>query len=834
MAGPSVDRRETFYLYSGGAEDADTLAMTAPSFDSASTPGTFLFLESCSGWEQSVTSAQHYGGRLTFGTARDLSTSTFLYIICAHRVFDYFNRYPDTWANKGISVFIFDSSDNYVEFAFAGEDYPLSSTGEGGWESFRGPSENGNGSIIIDRTRSPDSSSGTIDWTDVEGVEIHHRHKSGGGTTTIRLGIGVLGEFDGEELTGGEVGDRGSFDNFVTSARSNATPELRAMDEWITPGGYFSGLPQDVFAVRRPFNIGDGSTHTEFSDVGTIIVMYATPENAGAGSVTSPFLLLDDNFTREVKFDLAGSDYLVLDGTVFYGRQGSDRDYSMLFTGTSSESANKSENIQVFNAQYLNLYSDVPFTGLLCDGVDDIGISQDTDCTGATVRNSAGKGLYFTDGPADYSAITVTLENSFTGDEITIADDVAGTYTLSGVTATHTINVHNESATSAITVELPSSVTATSSTAGGVVTISTPSQTGQVSVPNITAGRIQICNITAESASSWLASTAYTLGDYILRSTGKGTELGDGVFFVCTTAGTSGGSEPTWDVAADGNTTVDNTVTWTVRPVEFDNAVTVSGYSNSWTTGEHFAAGDTIRLRWVDEDDLGIETTGLTTATGTTTFLDTPVDDTTYDNYGIDGTTVTEFAADYPNVEVDVNDTDDIWYAKRLYAWFKYNLTTEDGIRNFWGGITAVDDANLRINNAVLDLYLDNLRANTAAQGDTVRLYRVDNALPVTNPTTGGGGFSFYGTGQIYVTETGVSGVTAQDLINFRNEVFNHVVEDSESFVETVRLLRAESAGKVAVSGSTVTFRDRADSKDRITATVDNQGQRTSVSTDST
>lgn len=60
------------------------------------------------------------------------------------------------------------------------------------------------------------------------------------------------------------------------------------------------------------------------------------------------------------------------------------------------------------------------------------------------------------------------------------------------------------------------------------------------------------------------------------------------------------------------------------------------------------------------------------------------------------------------------------------------------------------------------------------------------------------------------------------------------ITEGSETILEALRLIRAESAGLLSVSGTTVTIRDAADSKDRITATVDSDGQRTSITTDAT
>jgi hypothetical protein len=69
-----------------------------------------------------------------------------------------------------------------------------------------------------------------------------------------------------------------------------------------------------------------------------------------------------------------------------------------------------------------------------------------------------------------------------------------------------------------------------------------------------------------------------------------------------------------------------------------------------------------------------------------------------------------------------------------------------------------------------------------------------------------------------------------------RDAIFAKVMENSETFAEQTKLMRAEAAGKVVVTagGTNVAFRDAADSKDRIDATVDSDGQRTSVTTDGT
>ena len=58
---------------------------------------------------------------------------------------------------------------------------------------------------------------------------------------------------------------------------------------------------------------------------------------------------------------------------------------------------------------------------------------------------------------------------------------------------------------------------------------------------------------------AWQASQAYSLGDVVRPTTRSG------YVFECTTAGTSGGSEPGGWPTTPGNTQADGTVTWTCR-----------------------------------------------------------------------------------------------------------------------------------------------------------------------------------------------------------------------------------------------------------------------------
>jgi hypothetical protein len=146
---------------------------------------------------------------------------------------------------------------------------------------------------------------------------------------------------------------------------------------------------------------------------------------------------------------------------------------------------------------------------------------------------------------------------------------------------------------------------------------------------------------------------------------------------------------------------------------------------------------------------LGISATGIFTANGVS-FLVSQEDDLVYNSYGINGSTVTGFTADYVQADVNLTVTTN-FTASNLYAWWIYTLTSEEGIREFFGGITALDSANIRINSNILNLFLDNSTALFIYQTDNIRLFRSDNAYPAKVTTTGGGGIQVNWNSNVYV-----------------------------------------------------------------------------------
>ena len=148
---------------------------------------------------------------------------------------------------------------------------------------------------------------------------------------------------------------------------------------------------------------------------------------------------------------------------------------------------------------------------------------------------------------------------------------------------------------------------------------------------------------------------------------------------------------------------------------------------------------------------LGVSATGIFTATGVS-FLNSQSADTVYNGYAINGSTVTGFSADYAQDDVNLTMATN-FTAANLYAWWVYNTTTEDGIRNFFGGITALDAGNLQINTSIVSIFLDNSTALFIYQTDSIRLFRSDGVYPAKTVTTGGGGIQVNWNSNVYVGE---------------------------------------------------------------------------------
>ena len=102
----------------------------------------------------------------------------------------------------------------------------------------------------------------------------------------------------------------------------------------------------------------------------------------------------------------------------------------------------------------------------------------------------------------------------------------------------------------------------------------------------------QITLTPTDTIDDWAATTAYVLGDTIEPTTPNTFA------YVCTTAGTSGGSEPTFPVSGIGSTVVDGTAVWSLRGkrheiTEVKLALTSAGLDTA-TAGAALDIGTTL------------------------------------------------------------------------------------------------------------------------------------------------------------------------------------------------------------------------------------------------
>jgi hypothetical protein len=158
-------------------------------------------------------------------------------------------------------------------------------------------------------------------------------------------------------------------------------------------------------------------------------------------------------------------------------------------------------------------------------------------------------------------------------------------------------------------------------------------------------------------------------------------------------------------------------------------------YYLSYANGTEYTAGDNIQVRIVAPVGattyLQKEYNTQATAGGWTVLFEA-ADDTVYNNGGVDGTTVTEFDADYPNIQVDIDDPDGETTVQRLYAWYTANTFTSGGVADYFGGMIGEDSANYKIITDIVDLKLDNI-ATSPLMIIGGRLYRDDATTVITS-----------------------------------------------------------------------------------------------------
>lgn len=211
-----------------------------------------------------------------------------------------------------------------------------------------------------------------------------------------------------------------------------------------------------------------------------------------------------------------------------------------------------------------------------------------------------------------------------------------------------------------------------------------------------------------------------------------------------------------------------------------------------------------------------------------------------------DYTTLTEFNFYSPDIYIQADDADGESTLKKLFIFYNGVLTTADGATYMRGGVTFRSAFDVVINRSVRAIAVDNVSVTHGlhfTDEDVIRVTTDDGTSWIAAPSAPGSIRYAFGVapGQI---ETGVSGLTGAESTQLMGlpsstaiaaAVWAYVVEGSTTALQWVRLVASVLLGKVSGAGTgTETFRDLADTKDRVVSTVDNDGNRTAVARDGT
>jgi hypothetical protein len=195
-------------------------------------------------------------------------------------------------------------------------------------------------------------------------------------------------------------------------------------------------------------------------------------------------------------------------------------------------------------------------------------------------------------------------------------------------------------------------------------------------------------------------------------NTGPNITIDDSLIFTITGANIIDGTK----VRVNNNT----------QNIELDISTVSGGGGYSWSgvigTGEDIEDGDEIEVRVAHYEKQPLTITRTAGSAGLT-FTETLAEDMVRTTYGIAESVVddyTQFEADYPDIEINFEGTGDYdWSAEELYCWYKWLITTDFGIRTYFGALEPVDIGTLVIKTDVVDMFFDNENAGTSANETT-------------------------------------------------------------------------------------------------------------------
>ena len=164
----------------------------------------------------------------------------------------------------------------------------------------------------------------------------------------------------------------------------------------------------------------------------------------------------------------------------------------------------------------------------------------------------------------------------------------------------------------------------------------------------------------------------------------------------------------------------------------------VSGTSTSgtYTEGVEISTGDVIDINTVNTNGTTAyyekTVTVIASSSGLTGLVSQDLN-AIYNDNNIDGSTVTGISLDVPNVEFDLDESDDTISSQEIYAWYMNELMTTDGIRTIYKSITPKSQYRYCIDPGVVDLKLDNKDLVNSLAITNGYFYSLDNTSVIAS-----------------------------------------------------------------------------------------------------
>jgi hypothetical protein len=356
-------------------------------------------------------------------------------------------------------------------------------------------------------------------------------------------------------------------------------------------------------------------------------------------------------------------------------------------------------------------------------------------------------------------AVTLLNGETYAGQSYSGCSIAVGTATLSGAA------VSGGSGTQAATVASGAAITGGSFTRGTETYAITATEAGTLNLSSQTfTGYTNVLNVTATTGTLTVTlALGQTPPTYV-----------------------TAGAAVEWDQAsADTTWTNANLANGTavlVRNIDtgttIDFAVTSggTGYAITMVPGVDYTVGDTIEIRQSRKSGTTyyIERTSVINTTGgggSILEVDPLAVCPICTDLDIDGEDfVSVFDLDSADDELDLI-TAGTWQTGQLMAWWKYEMTLQAPMEEFWGAWSVQSDGSFRNDVDTLPSLIDTTETGDSIESTGRRIHRSDGARPIRSPTTGGGSIDLSWRDPVTVVATG-SGVLPADITAIGAEVW--------------------------------------------------------------